>query len=63
MTTPLKPPAFQFPFWNSALLVHEYLKEGYWFKLAELLKFPTHESIIVLAGLVGVILLYAGAKS
>ncbi|MEM2262367.1 MAG: hypothetical protein QXK24_07940 [Ignisphaera sp.] len=28
--------------------MHEYFKEGYFFKLSDILKFPTHESIIVI---------------
>ena len=30
------------------ILVHEYVKEGYFFKISDILKFPTHESIIVI---------------
>jgi hypothetical protein len=30
------------------ILIHEYIKEGYFFKLSDIIKFPTHESIILL---------------
>ena len=33
----------------SFLLVHEYVKEGYMFRWMDLFKFPTHESLILLA--------------
>jgi hypothetical protein len=29
-------------------LIHEKMKEGYWFKLSDVFKFPTHESIIAI---------------
>jgi hypothetical protein len=32
----------------AVILIHEYFKEGYFFKLSDVLKFPTHESIIIL---------------
>jgi len=31
-----------------SVLLHEYFKEGYFFKLSDIFKFPTHESIIVI---------------
>lgn len=33
--------------WIIGVLVDEYLKEGYVFKPSDVLKFPTHESLLV----------------
>jgi hypothetical protein len=37
------------------MLIHEYIKEGYFFKLSDVIKFPTHESIILLITIIFVI--------
>jgi ABC-type xylose transport system permease subunit len=37
------------------MLVHEYIKEGYFFKLSDVIKFPTHESIILIITIIFVI--------
>jgi H+/gluconate symporter-like permease len=37
------------------IIIHEYIKERYFFKLTDIIKFPTHESIILIITIIFVI--------
>jgi hypothetical protein len=43
-------------------LIHEKLKEGYWFKLSDVFKFPTHESIIAIVTILALLAILVSVK-